>query len=171
RALRAILPGRGRTENGDAAGPVNLVQLLFPGYIQDVEQTLHIQMPGQVRVLFARSGKDGRKQIDLGDVLPDHLDMQHLLVHDVERDIGPRAFEQLVLLTEIGGYHVGVPVDAAERQRQLHSYLSARADDQYLFFSHVMPFGVQFDAVWGANITALPKYRSPFAEYDHLWHI
>src|SRR5450432_1733986 len=41
RPLGTVLPGRGRAEHGNTAGPVHFMQFLVPGDIQYVQQSLH----------------------------------------------------------------------------------------------------------------------------------
>src|SRR5579871_5737462 len=97
-------------------------------------------MPGEVGVLLAGGGEDRSQQIDLGDVLPDHLDVEHLLVHDVEGDIGTGAFEEFVLFTQIGRDYVGVTIDATEGEGEFDADLSRGADDKHFLFCHASGF-------------------------------
>src|ERR1700761_8163002 len=121
------------------------MKFFFTGDIEDIEQPLHVEMPGEIGIFFTGGGEEGGQQIDLRDVLTDHLYVEHLLVHDIERDIGTGAFEQLILLTQIRSHYVGISIDAPQGKRKLYTDLSTGTNDEDLFFSHVRGF-------WGANL-------------------
>src|SRR5688500_17633081 len=78
--LRTKLFWRCGPEHCYTAWPINLMQLFFTRDIQYVEQTLHIEIPCEIWIFFARCRKNRRKQIDLCKVLPDHLHVQHLFI-------------------------------------------------------------------------------------------
>ena len=92
--LRTGILGGCWSEHCDGGWPVHFVQFLFPGDVEHVEQSLHVEVPGQVGILLSGGGEDGGQEVYLRDVLPDDLHVQHFLVHHVEADIWTRADEQ-----------------------------------------------------------------------------
>ncbi len=89
-------------------GQYTLCNFSSLGDIQHIEQTLHIEMPGEVGIFFARGRKYRCQHIDLGYILTDHLHMQHFLIHHVEAHIRPRAFEQIIFFPEVRSHHTAI---------------------------------------------------------------
>src|SRR5258705_9961834 len=56
--LRAILFWRCRSEYSDRRRPEYFMQFFFPGNIQHIQKTLHIQVPGKPGIFFTGGGKN-----------------------------------------------------------------------------------------------------------------
>ncbi len=112
------------------------MEFFLPGYIQYIEESLHIQVPGQTRVFLAGGRKDRCQQVDLGDILTDHLYMQHFFIHHIQGYIGTRAFQQRVLFPKVGSDHIGIPVQFTKGHSQFHPYLTGGTYDQDFLFYH-----------------------------------
>ena len=69
RALRGHIPGRGGTEDRDAAGPVHFLDLPFARQLQDDEQALHVKLPRERGILLRRCAEKRGKQVDLGNAV------------------------------------------------------------------------------------------------------
>ena len=75
------------------------MQFFFPCNIQYIQQTRHIQVPGQAGIFFSCCRKNGSQQINLSNALPDDLYMQHLFIHYIQTYIRTRSFQQRILLS------------------------------------------------------------------------
>jgi hypothetical protein len=67
RVLRRVELGRAGAEGGDRTGPEHALQLVGARQLQHVQQALHVQVPGPLRVLLAGGRQRRGQQVDLGD--------------------------------------------------------------------------------------------------------
>lgn len=112
------------------------MNLFFFGDVEHVEQSLHVEVPGEIWIFFAGCRKNCCQKVYLRDILPDHLHVKHFFVHDVERHVGTGTFEEIVFFAQVGCDDVVITVNLSESECEFHSYLAGGADNKYFLFLH-----------------------------------
>ena len=135
--LRRVIARGVRAEGADGRGREHGAVLLA-GHLEDVDQAVHLDVPGLERQAFGRGREQGGEVVDGVDVVFVH-DVRDLLgVADVGL-LGGAAFEEVARgrgSGDVAGDNPALVVDLAKLHREFGAYLAGRTDDENIFHEY-----------------------------------
>src|SRR5690606_26698474 len=133
RVLWAVFLGGGGAEHRDTGGPKKFGDLSLLGQLQDVEQGIHVQVPGPHRELLGRGAQHGGHKVNLIDLVVHHHILYGIMVGGIQKFKGTPCHQAFIAFPDITGHYPPTAVLFAQCHGQFGADLATGTDDKYWF--------------------------------------